>query len=89
MIHQFKNNGYNIVMDVNSGAIHVVDDLVCEIISRYETDTEEKITDDLMKDYDKEEIKEAYGEVALLKDQGKLFTKDTYLPYLKSLAHVP
>ena len=89
MIHQFKNNGYNIVMDVNSGAIHVVDDLVYEIISRYETDTEEKITDDLMKDYDKEEIKEAYGEVALLKDQGKLFTKDTYLPYLKSFGSRP
>ena len=69
MIHQFKNNGYNIVMDVNSGAIHVVDDLVNEIISRYETDTEENITDSLLKDYDKEDIKEAYGEVTHLKDQ--------------------
>ena len=28
MIHQYKNNGYNIVMDVNSGAVHVVDDIV-------------------------------------------------------------
>ena len=84
MIHQFKNNGYNIVMDVNSGAIHVVDDLVNEIISRYETDTEENITDSLLKDYDKEDIKEAYGEVTHLKDQGKLFAKDIYMPYLKS-----
>ena len=28
MIHQYKNNGYDIVMDVNSGAVHVVDDVV-------------------------------------------------------------
>ena len=32
MIHQYKNNGYNIVMDVCSGAVHVVDDLVYDII---------------------------------------------------------
>lgn len=32
MIHQFKNNGYNIVMDVNSGSIHVVDDLIYDAI---------------------------------------------------------
>ena len=32
MIHQYKNNGYNIVMDVNSGSIHVVDDIVYDMI---------------------------------------------------------
>ena len=32
MIHQYKNNGYNIVMDVNSGSIHVVDELVYDMI---------------------------------------------------------
>ena len=34
MIHQFKNNGYNIVMDVNSGSIHVVDEIVYHVIDR-------------------------------------------------------
>ena len=33
MIHQYKNNGYNIVMDVNSGSVHVVDDLVYDMIA--------------------------------------------------------
>ena len=33
MIHQYKNNGYNIVMDINSGAIHVVDELVYDVIA--------------------------------------------------------
>ena len=32
MIHQYKNNGYNIVLDVNSGSVHVVDELVYEVI---------------------------------------------------------
>ena len=32
MIHQYKNNGYNIVLDVNSGSVHVVDDMVYDII---------------------------------------------------------
>ena len=35
MIHQYKSNGYNIVMDINSGAIHVVDDVVYDIIELY------------------------------------------------------
>ena len=33
MVHQYKNNGYNILLDVNSGSVHVVDDLVYDLIS--------------------------------------------------------
>ena len=36
MVHQYKNNGYNIVLDVNSGSVHVVDDMVYDIIALYE-----------------------------------------------------
>ena len=36
MVHQFKNNGFNIVLDVNSGMVHVVDDLAYDIIEMYE-----------------------------------------------------
>jgi uncharacterized protein len=36
MVHQFKNNGYNIVMDICSGAVHVVDDAAYDVISLYE-----------------------------------------------------
>ena len=32
MVHQYKNNGYNIVLDVNSGSVHVVDELVYDVI---------------------------------------------------------
>ena len=33
MIHQYRNNGYNIVMDVYSGAVHVVDDVCYDVIA--------------------------------------------------------
>lgn len=36
MVHQFKNNGYDIVLDVNSGAIHVVDDVTYDVIALFE-----------------------------------------------------
>ena len=36
MIHQYKNNGYNIVLDVNSGSVHVVDDIVYDMIELVE-----------------------------------------------------
>ena len=32
MIHEYKNNGYNIVLDVNSGAVHVTDEIVYDLI---------------------------------------------------------
>ena len=43
MIHQYKNNGYNIVMDVCSGAIHVVDDVTYDVIALYEEKSLEEI----------------------------------------------
>ena len=43
MVHQYKNNGYNIVLDVNSGSVHVVDDLVYDMIALYESKTLEEI----------------------------------------------
>ena len=43
MVHQYKNNGYNIVLDVCSGSVHVVDDLVYDIISLYEENDKEQI----------------------------------------------
>ena len=47
MVHQYKNNGYNIVLDVCSGSVHVVDDLVYDIIAEYEGHTKEEVLDKL------------------------------------------
>ena len=66
MIHQYKNNGYNIVLDVNSGSVHVVDDMVYDIIGLYENNTLEQITDALRDRYSVQDIKEAYEEIGEL-----------------------
>ena len=41
MVHQFKNNGYDIVLDVNSGAIHVVEDVTYDVIAVFEDHSRE------------------------------------------------
>ncbi len=55
MVHQFKNNGYNIVLDVNSGMIHVVDDLCYDIIEMYEGHDQESILQAMVEKYSKAE----------------------------------
>lgn len=77
-IHQYKNNGYNIVLDVNSGAVHVVDDVVYDVLALYESCTKEEITARLSDKYPPAEIAEACEELTQLKEAGELFTRDEY-----------
>ncbi|MCR4671908.1 MAG: thioether cross-link-forming SCIFF peptide maturase [Lachnospiraceae bacterium] len=78
MIHQFKNNGYNIVMDVPSGAIHVVDDLAYDIISMYQDFDRDEIVLKLSEEYDPLEVRESLDEVEDLIATEQLFTDDDY-----------
>jgi len=78
VVHQYINNGYHIVLDVNSGAIHVVDEVVYDVIPLFEKHSSEEITGLLREKYSEEEIREAVEEVAQLKKEGSLFTPDTY-----------
>ncbi len=89
MVHQYKNNGYNIVLDVNSGAIHVVDDVMYDAIAMYEAQGEDEIIAALRDKYDKTEIKEALDEIRVLCDNGELFTKDTYEDYMTDFKKRP
>lgn len=82
MIHQYKNNGYNIVLDVNSGAIHVVDDTTYDIIELYESKTQDEITEMLKEKYPADLIGECYAEVKALAADGQLFTEDEYESYM-------
>lgn len=77
MIHQYKNNGYNIVLDVCSGSVHVVDDLVYDVVALYEQFNQDEIIGRLPQ-YSKEEICEACAEIEELKKAGQLFTEDVY-----------
>lgn len=92
VIHQYKNNGYNIVLDVNSGSVHVVDDIVYDMISFIEPLYKEGIKDaDVLKaavlncnvvNYDENEVCEAVEEVLTLANQGMLFAEDIYENYI-------
>ncbi|MCI5919046.1 MAG: thioether cross-link-forming SCIFF peptide maturase [Roseburia sp.] len=89
MVHQYKNNGYNIVLDVNSGAIHVVDDVMYDVIEMFEGHSAEEIVTALSGKYKKTEIEEAIEEVNSLKDEGELFTKDSYENYIMDFKKRP
>lgn len=82
MVHQYKNNGYNIVLDVNSGSVHVVDDLVYDMIALYETNSKEEIAEKLSETYSPEDIREAYSEIEELVKAECLFTEDIYKDYI-------
>ena len=75
----------NIVLDVNSGAVHVVDDIVYDLIPAMEDDLNAD-TDKLAKaaggKYSRSEIEEAAGEIRELAGNGSLYAKDIYEPYI-------
>ncbi len=86
MVHQYKLNGYNIVIDVYSGAVHVVDDVAYDIIRLFCEKTKDEIVAYIMKNYGhledvtEAEVIETYEDVVSLKKAGKLFTEDIYEP---------
>ena len=88
MIHQYKNNGYNIVMDVCSGAVHVVDDITYDVIELYEKTRENGVETDLsllekeLPQYSSGELQETLEEVEALKESGELFAEDEYQQYV-------
>ena len=85
MIHQYKNNGYNIVLDVNSGAVHVVDDVFYDLVAIMEENLSIG-TDELMNRtgnrYSTEQISEAAGEIRRLAEEGSIYSNDIYEPYI-------
>ena len=78
MIHQYKLGGYNIVLDVCSGAIHVVDDLAYDIIEIFEEKDRTEVLSLMEEKYgskegvDAESIARCYDQVLGLKEKGKL-----------------
>ena len=84
MVHQYKLNGYNIVLDTVSGSVHTVDEVAYDIISMYKTHTKEQITEIILEKYKEvpdvtaEDVSDCLEDIALLCEAGKLFTVDKY-----------
>ena len=90
MVHLYKNNGYNMVLDVNSGSIHVVDDVVYDVLEllneaedrRKEEGFRQEITDKMLAKYGEditaEDMKDVFEDLDELEENGTLFTVDVY-----------
>ena len=83
MVHQYKLNGYNIVLDTCSGSVHVVDEVAYDIIAMYKEKDTGEIVKYITENYKNEEITEqdvldCIEDVKSLEDAGKLYTPDTY-----------
>lgn len=91
MIHQYKFNGRNIVLDVCSGAVHVVDDPTYDIISMFETndlETIKKAVTEKYKDRDdvtEKDIENCYAQMLEMQKNGQLFTADSFEPMAGTL----
>ncbi|MBO7738909.1 MAG: thioether cross-link-forming SCIFF peptide maturase [Oscillospiraceae bacterium] len=81
MIHQYKLNGYNIVIDVYSGSVHSVDEVAYDLIALFEGNTREQVLEQMAEKYpqlDPSELEACYADVQELKDEGMLFDEDVY-----------
>ncbi|MDE6677853.1 MAG: thioether cross-link-forming SCIFF peptide maturase, partial [Ruminococcus sp.] len=85
MIHKYKLNGFNIVLDVNSGGVHIVDELTYDLLDNVEPpfaeECPEKVLGKLSKVYDVEDVKTCYKEIVELYNDKILFSDDDYEKY--------
>ena len=95
MIHQFLNNGYHIVLDVNSGSVHVVDPVVYDAVAVVselvpELDQPEKLADEVKVEvrsrlagrYPLDDVEEALEDIQELIDLEQLLTRDIYKDFV-------
>ncbi len=84
MLHCYKMNGYNIIIDAYSGSVHAVDEVAYDVISMYENHTKEEVKSYILEKYsDKEDVTEKdldelFDDIETLRHYGKLYTDDLY-----------
>ena len=93
MVHTFYLNGYYIALDVNSGAVHVLDKLCFDLLNKFEDKLPEEfpadILEELSKEYSQEELIEVYGELLELQKAGQLFSEDDYERFTDMMKGAP
>ena len=85
MIHKYKLGDYNIVLDVNSGGVHVVDELTYDMLDNvappFAPECPEEVVTKLSRFYDPEEVRSCYAEILEAYQEGILFSPDDYEKY--------
>lgn len=84
LIHKFKQGDNYFVLDVNTGAVHVVDELVYDILEDEKIRPKAEVMKALGNKYDKDELSEAYDEIQELAEEGVLYSEDQYEEIAKS-----
>jgi uncharacterized protein len=84
MIHRFELDGVRFVLDVDSGCIHVVDELIDAIVARKTTMSDRAIVDELTRSYPEADVRDALDEVNALIDAGQLFSEHDFRPLAQS-----
>jgi uncharacterized protein len=89
MVHCYKLGGVNIVLDVFSGSVHVVDDVAYDMIELYDKLSKEDLTAKILSTYQGEvslqDVEDCFSDIEELKAQGKLFTEDNFSPMADTL----
>ena len=86
MVHCYKLGGLNIVLDICSGSVHVVDEVVYDVIEAYESRSKEEIIAEMLEKYaadesvTREELEGCFEDIEELKAAGKLFSPDNFEP---------
>lgn len=83
MIHKFSMDGVNMVLDIYSGAVHVVDDIVYELVDDYKKYPKDELIQKYKEKYALSQLEEAIEEIEALEKEGLLFTEDMYVDYLR------
>ena len=78
LIHKFKQGENYFVLDVNTGAVHIVDELVYDLVDDNKLRSKEELIADFGDKYGADVIEEAYEELQQLIDEEILYTKDQY-----------
>ena len=85
MIHKYKLNGLNIVLDINSGGVHLVDELTYDLLDNveppFDAECPQNVVDKLSNSYSPEDIRECYSEIVELYNDKILFSEDDYEKY--------
>ncbi|MEG0570729.1 MAG: thioether cross-link-forming SCIFF peptide maturase [Oscillospiraceae bacterium] len=92
MIHKYALNGFNIVLDVNSGGVHIVDDAVFALLDFVKPPLSSNLSEDIalsLNSFSREELDDAYSEIKDLFDQGILFSEDSYEKYADMMTSAP
>ncbi len=87
MVHLYKNNGYNIIIDINSGCVHSVDEVAYEMIGLFEKTDKQTLIKTVLEKFENEpavdeaELEEIYADILALKESKQLFSEDEFAEY--------